>query len=669
MREFIWAAAAAVMTVSTASAAIDIPQFFYEDFAGMYPEHTAPAEGWVTYGNGARPDATMSNFFNPAGEGPYYMFIQYGSQIIPFSCTNFQPSAVADEWLVTPEIEIPDDNVELSFTAAVYCNRGTWGLGKNPYKILVSESGSAEKSAFSEDPIFESSINGSRTAEVSTKDVVCPVKGFGGKKIRLAFVSTGENLGMTGFTNIGLGNYAITLDNKTPKVTEQGNELTVAVNVGLKTPVECAGLTATLEVSGETYTKEFKKPFGNNGNVLIYQLVKFDPITVTGTETIPYAVTITPTYEGAPATVLTGSVGVPTEFYPANVVVEEVTATGCQACPSGTASMQYYHDTYPGSETEGKVIGIAIHGFINYTDPMAAGVSDYLARIIDLNGTTSYPQAMFNRATRGLTPDRKGEVEKQIAAGSYNKVVIKGVQTEATEENPWGAPVTVTFDAYNAYDAESLNLGAVAVMIENSVTGNESGYDQTNGFYNRNEDYIRNNYGEFLVPYMKPYLSGGEFGVSRISFRNMVYNHVARGIWPSFSGEPLEGEWVRSEARGGELTFEIPENVHNLKDTEVIVLLIDNDTHNIVASDIMAAKDYNLAGVESVNLSVVKTERNGSLLTVTAPAGSTAEVYTPAGVKVASASVAEAATIEVPAGILLVRVVTPAGATTFKLAD
>lgn len=670
MRKYIFAAAAAVMSVAAASAAVTAPQFYYEDFSGMYADHTSPAEGWMTYGNGAAPDATMSNFFNPSGTGPYYIFIQYGSQVIPFSCTNFEPAAAADEWLVTPEIDIPSDNVELSFTAAVYCNRGTWGLGKNPYKILISETGSADKSDFSDVPVFEGTVNGSRTAEIATKDVVCPLNGFGGKKVRLAFVSTGENLGMTGFTNIGLGNYAITLDNKTPKVTEEGNELTVSVNVGLKTPVPCPGIKATLEIAGGTQDKEFKKPFGNTGNALIYQLVKFDPITVVGTETLTYSVTLTPDYEGAPATVLTGSVGVPTVTYPANVVVEEVTATGCQACPSGTASLQYYHATYPGSETEGKVIGIAVHGFINYTDPMAAGVNDYLAHILDLNGTTSYPQAMFNRATRGLTPDRKTEVEKQIAEGSYNKVEIKGVSTTATEENPWGAPVTVMYDAYNAYDAESLNLAVAAVMIENNVRGNESGYDQTNGFYNRSEDYIRINYGEFLVPYMKPYLSGGEFGTSRISFREMVYNHVARGIWPSFSGEIIDGAWTRGVARDGKVEFDIPENIHNLSDTEIVVLLIDADTQAIVASDIIAAEDYNKNdSVSGVALDGVKAERHGDIVAVVAPAGSFAEVYTPAGVRIARVAVAGEAKITVPAGIMLVRVTTPVGSAAYKLAD
>ncbi len=660
----------AMMTLG-AGAAVVTPEFYSEDFVQMGLHGDQLTGDWLTYGNGAKPDAVMSTFFNPDGSGPYYILIDYGSMSIPFSCTNFEPSAQADQWLVTPEIEIPSDEVELSFTAAVYCNRGAWGQGKNPYKILVSENGGSAREDFAEVPVFESTVSGSRTADVALKEVVCPLNGFGGKKVRLAFVSTGENLGMTGFTNIALGNYAITLDNKTPKVAKEGDDVTVSVNVGLKAPVTCPGFTATLEIGGEKYEQYYKKPFGNTGNVLIYQLVKFEPIAVASTETLQYTVSITPDYADAPATTLTGAIGVPTELYGANVVVEEVTATGCQACPSGSASMRYYHDTYPGND-EGleKVIGIAIHGFINYYDPMSEGVESYLSNVLDLNGTTSYPQAMFNRATRGLMPDRKAEVEKLMEAGSYNKVKINSVTTEATEENPWGEKVKVAFDAYNAYDAESLDLRAAVVMIENNVKGNNSGYDQTNGFYNRTEDYIAMNYGDFLVPYMAPYLSGGEFGQAKISFTKMVYDHVARGIWPSFFGQDIEGAWTRGVANKVEMEFEIPQTIMHLDETEVVVLLIDGETNAIVASDIMDASAYNADNaVGCVGTDAVAVALSEGALQVSAPEGSNVDVYTAAGLKVASAAVSGSATVAVPSGLLLVRVTTPTGVATYKLAD
>lgn len=666
IRNYIIAAALALPGVATA--AVVTPEFYSENFVKMGQDGDYLTEEWYTYGNGAAPAAIMTNFFNADGSGPYYVLVNYGSMCIPFSCTNFNPPQAADQWLVTPEIDIPDDNVELSFTAAVYCSRGQWGQGKNPYKVLVSENGGHAKEDFSEVPVLESTISGSRTQDVATRDVVCPLNGFGGKKVRLAFVSTGEDLGMTGFTNISLGNYAVTLENKTPKVSKIGEQVTVSVNVGMKTPVTCPGFTATLEMDGEKMETYYKKPFGNAGNVLIYQLVKFDPIKVENEQTKHYTVTILPDYEGAHPTVLTGTIGVPVFSYPANVVVEEVTATGCQACLAGTASMEYYEDNFPGNaEGLNKMIGIAVHGFINYYDPMSAGTSEYLLNLMDLNGTTSYPQAMFNRATKGLTPDRISEFEKQMSLGSYNRVKITDVATDATEENPWGKKVRVKFDALNAYDAEGIDLRAAVVMIENDVRGNDSGYTQTNGFYNRTESFILSAYDAALLPYLKKYLAGGEFGVELIPFSKMVYNHVARGIWPSFFGEALGGVWTKDEAREETLEFTIPESIHELKNTEVIVLLLDGETNAIVASDIIPASAYqDLNGVKRVEPNGVKAVRHGNELEIAAESGR-AIIYTLEGMEIADAQINGTTKLTVPATPVIVKVTTPTGVSTYKL--
>lgn len=662
--------AAGLLMAGAATAGVTIPQFFSEDFVKMGQEGDYLTPEWITYGNGAAPSAEMpQGFFNPDGEGPYYVLLNYGSTTIPISCTNFSPSQPADQWLVTPVIEIPANDAELSFTASVYNNRGSWGQGKNPYRVLVSPTGGSAREDFT-DEILSTTVSGSRTQEVAMKDVVCPVNGYSGKKVRVAFVSTGENLGMTGFTNIKLGNYAVLLDNRTPKVVELGKEVQVTVNVGMRTPVVCAGFTAELQINGgekvETY---YKKPVGNAGNTLIYQLVKFDPITVETTESLNYTITITPDYEGAPASVVTGTIGVPTMSYPANVVVEEVTATGCQACPSGTASMQYYKDTYPGdADGLNKVIGIAIHGFINYYDPMSEGTAEYLANLMDQNGTTSYPQAMFNRATSGRMPNNKEEAEKLFAARSFNKLHIKRVETEATREDPWGKKVRVDFESYNAFDAEGIDLRAAVVMVENNVSGNDKGYDQTNGFFNRGEEYIASSYGEFLVPYMRPYLAGGEFGMQMIPFTDMSYDHVARGIWPSFYGEALGGSWQNDEPRPDSLEFVIPETIMNLDNTEVVVLLIDGEDNRIVGSDVIEAKDYNNgSGVAAVELEGVKVVRENGAVSVIAPEGSVAEVYTMAGMRLATVAVSGSALIEAPAEPVIVKVNTPAGSAAWKL--
>lgn len=657
------------MAAGISSAAVSVPEWFAEDFGTGWSGSAALPEGWTGLGNGAVPAESMTEWFGDTSDGPAYVLRDYSGLVMAMSCTNFAGGEAADQWLLTPEIEIPVDAAELSFTVGVDCNRGNWGQGKNPYRVLVSESGSSDREAFSEEPLVESTVNGSRTQDLSTKDIVCPLNGYAGKKIRLAFVSSGTDMGMTGFGNISLGDYAISLDNRTAKVAEIDQDVTVTVNVAMKTPVACPGFTATLNIGGETYEQYYKKPFGNVGNTVVYQLVKFDPFTITEAHTYDYEITVQPDYEGAPASAVTGTVGVPVMKYPANVVVEELTASGCQACPAGTAAMQYYGEVYPGDE-EGmnRVIGIAVHGLVNYHDPMSVGVEMYLNSLMTLNGTTAYPQAMFNRASRGMMPYRRSEVERLMPAGSYHRISITGVTTDADNESPWGKEVTVTCDARSAYDADNLNLRIAALMIENDVRGNNSGYSQTNGFYNRPQSYVEANYGDFLVPYMLEYLQGGELAQAIVPYSKMVYNHVARGIWPSFEGEQIEGEWVVDSAHEASVTFTIPETVMRLENTEVVVLLIDGETSEIVGSDILPASRYNESdAVAAVGRDSVGVVRYGDLLTVTAADGCVAEVYDLAGIRVMTLDVDGSATAVLPAGRYIVRAVAADGVHTFKI--
>lgn len=659
--------AAAAMTVSMMQAAVVVPDIYSENFWEMAQKSDYPTDGWTTYGNGAMPAPAvtdMSPLFNADGSGPYYVIWIYGTQAYPFSVTNFNPSQQADQWLVSPEIEIPSDAMELSFTTVVYNGKGSFGAGRNPFKIMVSENGT-DKESFTE--IYSSNVNAASEKEVVTKRYYIPLNGYKGKKVNLAFVNNGQDLGFTGFTDITVGNYAVVFDNKTVHVAQEGESVTVDVNIGMKTPVTCNSFTVVLEAGDEIQTKNVAKKLGDAGATLVYQRVKFDPVKINGTEALNYKITFTPDYEGAPSSTLTGSVGVPRTGYVNNVVVEELTATGCTWCPSGSASMEYYHDTYPGTETVGKVIPIAIHGNINYLDPMSEGVEPYVASISERNGTTNYPQAIFNRSSRGLDPSKKDEVERQIALLSNNTVAIDEVVAPVGEE-VWGQNVDVTFSVRNAYSAETLGLTAAVVMTEDNVKGNTGGYRQTNGFYKYDASFIEAQYGSFLVPYMEKYLSGGELGRETIPFNMMVYQHVARGIFPSFNGAPIEEGWDADYAKQVTLSFAVPENVMVFGNTNVIVMILD-ESGNIVASDIMPYSNFKTAGVESASGEGIVIGGGKNCVKVYAPCRAGIEVYSADGVCLAN-SVAEEGNNELKiqySGMAIVKVTTAGCVKTSKV--
>ncbi|MCM1377410.1 MAG: choice-of-anchor J domain-containing protein [Prevotella sp.] len=640
--------ASAVLAFSS-QAAVTTPQFYSEDFVEMAREGDAPTDGWLTYGIDAQPYETFKNFFGSVDSN--YVLLQYGSTICVVSCAHFADGETADQWLVSPEIEITEDNVALGFTTCVYNNYRSFGIASVPYRILVSENGGSAKADFSETPVFSANMVPNANNEITMKNLVVPLNGYKGKKIRLAFVQTGADSGPVGFTNINLGAYYCKIQNYTELTANKDQSITFDINCQIKTPVECAGLNATLFVNGEKVTEKYvKKTLGptKTGTIQPTRVTFSDAYTMTD-KSLNFTIEVTPAYEGAPTSSYTGVVGLPITEYINNTVVEEITATGCQACPAGIASMEYMADNFKGTQYEGKFIGIALHGYIDHNDPMSEGIDAYRTTLqSQVIGNTTYPAAAFNRALSGSDPWDIGTARGQVTSKSMNKAVITNLHfpTDVTDDI-LGKQVTVDFDVYNAYDAIALDLATSVVMIENDVRGYNSDYNQTNGFYNRTASYITNSYNALIVPYMQKYLAGGEFGKEIIPYEQMVYNHVGRGVFPDFYGNTIEGAWEGDKARNLSISFKVPETIMEWKNTEVIVLVTDKNSNKIVASDIVPVTNFKPgdSAVESVFDNVANIVANGSEIIVNANAGSVINVYSVDGTVVYSAKATTDSTV------------------------
>ncbi len=598
---------ASTLIAATAVAQSVTPQIFYENFVKMSETSDLPVDGWTAFGVDATPgyanpdyadiDEWMKKTFNNGKD--IYVLLNYGAKALALSCTNFIPSTQADQWLVTPEIEIPYDEMSLYFTTAFYTNKGFFGKDKAPISVYVSESG-VSKEDFGETPVYTYTLSPSQEQEITLKNFIVPLKGYKGKKIHLGFVQQGKDCGPVGFTNIGLGQYYCVFDaTNTPAVCQKGEQVSIDNNIALKTPVTCKSLKVELEINGEKVAEEtYSKVLGPSGLSPMYVRATFNDVMEMTETSLSYRLLVTPDFEGAVTSVYEGTIGYPVTNYLNNCVVEEITATGCQACPAGTASMQYYAETYPaGHPSRGRFIGIAIHGFINYTDPMSQGVQGYLSQALDKAASTTYPGANFNRGYVAQYPWQTSSMQREIMSRSYNKAEVTEVMVPQVDGDQtdlmYGKNVKVKYNVYSAYDSSSKILNAAVVMVENDVRGYESGYTQTNGFYNRTDSYITSNYGSFLIPYIKPYLAGGTLGQQYVSFDKMVYQHVARGIFPSYNGEEISTEWVANQPCEFELTFQLPDNVDNWENTEVIILITDpSQNGKIVASDIFPASKF-----------------------------------------------------------------------------
>ncbi len=222
------------------------------------------------------------------------------------------------------------------------------------------------------------------------------------------------------------------------------------------------------------------------------------------------------------------------------VVGEEGTGTWCGWCPRGTVAMDEFATLYPTLWA-----GIAVHN----GDPMVDAVYDGA-----VSGLASgYPTAFVDRGLE-LDPGAMG-ADFLARLQTAPKAFISNTSTWDPVTRVLEVTVTADFQA-NANSAYKL----ACVITEDGVTGG-AGYAQTN------------------------YYAGGANGVmggyellgDPVPATDMVYDHVARGIQPSFAGEAGVFPPVvnAGEQYSSTYSFTLPVE-WNINNMHIIGLLIDN---------------------------------------------------------------------------------------------
>ncbi|MFM7661607.1 MAG: Omp28-related outer membrane protein [Bacteroidota bacterium] len=182
------------------------------------------------------------------------------------------------------------------------------------------------------------------------------------------------------------------------------------------------------------------------------------------------------------------------------VVSEEGTGTWCQWCPRGAVFMDQFNTKYSQFWA-----GIAVHN----GDPMT--VTDYDAAFGGL--ISGYPSALVDRGNdvdpSGMTPDFLTRVQ----------IAPKALLTNGAMWDPASRTLDVSVTANFQASANS-NYKMACVLTEDEVTGTGSGYNQSNAYAGGNNGVM----------------GGYETLGNPVPAAQMVYQHVARAIAPSFSG-------------------------------------------------------------------------------------------------------------------------------------
>lgn len=183
------------------------------------------------------------------------------------------------------------------------------------------------------------------------------------------------------------------------------------------------------------------------------------------------------------------------------VVGEEATGTWCQWCPRGAVFMDKFEQDFGPFWA-----GIAVHN----GDPMTNATYD--TGIGPLIG--GYPSALV---------DRGPDVDPSAMSNDFYTRLQTPPTAFLSTTSTWDAStrelvVTVTAD-FQA--AANNNYKLACVLTEDGVTGTGSGYNQSNAYAGGSNGVMG---GYELLP-------------SSVPASQMVYDHVARAIEPSFAGD------------------------------------------------------------------------------------------------------------------------------------
>ena len=304
---------------------------------------------------------------------------------------------------------------------------------------------------------------------------------------------------------------------------------------------------------------------------------------------------------------MTGPVLVVTREVPRNIVEEEFTATGCPYCTRGYAGMDALHDKYPD-----RFIGIAVHGDVNYSDPMR--ITDYNTVMSGIGG---FPTALLNRinevdpyfgSSSGTLLGIVNDVESYMGPAEA-EVVVSPVWNE--DQTVIEVNTNVTF----LYNGDTAPYALGYVLLADGLTGTSYNWWQYNGYYGTT--------GLATEPYLNAWTTRGTIvegmfqdyygnSIDACMVQDMVYDHIAikatsvsRGVSGSIKA-PIVAEQTQTHTT----TFNLSNGVKSkagdnlLQDKsklKVVALLFNTKTGEIVNAAQSEIAPYGSTGIENVS--------------------------------------------------------------------
>lgn len=489
----------------------------------------------------------------------------------------------SDDWMMIPQLYLPDDWCQLDFDAQRYHTAAddrlkvvVWECNDviNTLTPAIMERVKAEATTVFDEVVPAGATDDGVDGEWKHYTISLPQ--YGGKNVYIAFVNENENQSAVFLDNVSVTrNLRFFVSLSTPEaVVNRPTQMingTFLANSETET-VTSLSLTLRDGAGEEIGTVKSSGLVLKKGDKLPFMFV--DPLPLTIGQEVPFSidVVVNDTYHETVHSSVKDLAFSPTK----RVVIEEMTGFDCGNCPLGIIAFEHLEDLYGD-----QVLPISIHTYPG--DPLGSGLQSYT----DYLNIVGAPSGQVNRGGEVVFP-----IWNNTETGGYqytNDVThdtwLDCVQREFTtltdanldisvdideEAGTMSIPVHVTY----ALDAENLHLNLFAVVLEDQVSGHQQNY-----FSSVND------------PLFGEWSGGGIYAKAMV--RPFIHNDVARqpiGTTYAGTGGLLPESMKAGEAVTTTITAPLPTNLSKRDGrspydfAKVIVMLINADNGRVINS-------------------------------------------------------------------------------------
>ena len=566
---------------------------FSEDFT------TGVAGMMLFEGDGNNPTDEMAGWGFDAESRPWIpVYDEEDPNMAAASHSSYDPAGKSDDWMVTPQLFIPDDKAVLSFKSQSYR-----ADKKDVLKVYVWASDDVvtiltpaliDKMRYDGDLVYEKVQSPGEREETMFDDWTenfVDLSKYAGKFIYIAFVNDNQNQSAVFIDDVLVSRDVMAVVSvDTQKTMVDADDVKIRGRFVVMKPAGINGYEIALaDAEGNSLGHISSDEVMQDGE---WASFVFDtPVALRKGEINSFVITFS---SGSESITLRHDIRDLLFDTTKRIVLEEMTGTGCQFCPQGIIGIEYLQELF------GDVfIPVAIHSYEvdMFGTALDKAYSAFLGHRAAPQGTicrglVSSPMYYQNGDYGFTAPD--GMTWLQQSEEALSEMAEADFDIVSADIDEAARKVSVKASLKSAINRTDASINVFGVIMEDGLLG-----AQSNGLFNTE------------APGLGEWGKGGTYSKSSVlwTFDDVLRGTSAiesNGIYSGFNGK---GGYVPSQLNAGEdisftFDFTLPSGIKDINNTKVCLMLIDANTGEYINAAVSKAVPTSVEGVSAVDSGV-----------------------------------------------------------------